>query len=56
MELENLAMEAGYSLSSQEPVEFGLSPTRDDGEHGCNSIMGPIASFSAFYLASCIFL
>lgn len=55
MELESLAMEAGYSLSSQEPAESGLSPTKDDGDHGCNSIMGPVASFLA-YLASWIFL
>lgn len=47
MELESLAMEVGYSLSSQEPVESGLSPTKDDGEHGCNLIMGPLESFLA---------
>lgn len=40
-------MEVGYTLSLQEPVEPGLSPTKDDGEHGCNLIMGPLASFSA---------
>lgn len=34
MELGSLAMEVGYSLSSQEPVESGLSPTKDDGEQG----------------------
>lgn len=52
MELESLAMEAGYSLSSQEPAESGLSPTKDDGDHGPRSIIFSLFGIMDFPLDS----